>query len=131
VSKETTKPVPAKSDKQASTITSDFAQIIQRYQTTMLDKQTQKHSALQHVHSWDEVMQAARSAQEQYIADSKGAKGSMRRFFRWTGDHSTVLVEWTGILPNDKYFAILCGGLTVILKVGGLDFNIGANRQSN
>ena len=63
-------------------------------------------------------MQAAKLAQEKYVADAKGGRNSVRRFFRWTGDHSAVLVEWTGLLPNDKYFAIMCGGLTVILKVG-------------
>ena len=89
-----------------------------RYETVLSNKTAKKPSALQHVSNWDEVILAAQQAQEQYVNDAKGAKGSVRRLFRWTGDHSNVLVDWVGLLPNDKYFAILCGGLTLVLNVG-------------
>src|SRR2546421_9849631 len=94
-------------DSKQSDITSDFSQIIHQYESTLLDHASRKHSRLQNVHSWDEVMQAAKLAQDKYLTDAKGGKGRLRRVFRWTGDHSSVLVQSVGLLPNDKYFSVL------------------------
>jgi hypothetical protein len=62
-------------------------------------------------------MEAAKFAQAKYIADAKGAKGIIRKFFRLTGDHSSTITSWVGLLPSDQYFSIMCGGLKLILGV--------------
>jgi hypothetical protein len=52
-------------------------------------------------------MEAAKFAQAKYIADAKGAKGIIRKFFRLTGDHSSTITSWVGLLPSDQYFSIM------------------------
>ena len=69
-------------------------------------------------HSWDEVVQAARHAEAVYLAETKrGATGLMRGYFRYVGDYSASAAPWVGLLPNDKYFSVLCGGLKLVLGV--------------
>jgi len=69
-------------------------------------------------HSWDEVIRAARDAESQYLAEAKrGVDGNIRRFFRTMGNHAPSVTPWLQLLPDDKYFSVLCGGLKLILGV--------------
>ena len=62
-------------------------------------------------------MRAARDAEAQYPDAKKGAKGAVKRYFRLAGDYSSAVTPWIGLLPNDKYFSTLCGGLKLIFAV--------------
>ncbi len=73
-------------------------------------------------HSWEEVLEAAALAEEKYITDGKGKKGAGRKFFRKAGDYAPAMTPWLGLLPSDKYFSVLCGGLKLLLQVGNLAF---------
>ena len=63
-------------------------------------------------------MQAAKKAEENYLTEvKKGPQGAVRRFFRLMGDYSSAATPWIGLLPSDRYFSILCGGLKLIFEV--------------
>lgn len=100
-----------------SDFTDDFCLLIQRYAETIQTKQYPSPFNIHAVHSWDEVAQAANLAEEKYWKDAKGPKGSIRRFFRMTGDNTHVINPWVNLLPNDQYFSVLCGGLKLVLGV--------------
>ncbi|MCJ1462582.1 hypothetical protein MMC07_001184 [Pseudocyphellaria aurata] len=106
---------PAK--KSSDDFTDDFCLLIQRYAETTQLKEHASSFNIRGMHSWDEVTQAANLAEEKYLKDAKGPKGSIRRFFRLTGDNARVIEPWVNLLPNDQYFSVLCGGLKLILGV--------------
>lgn len=100
-----------------SDFTDDFCILIQKYAETTQISQCASPFNIRGAHSWDEVAQVANLAQEKYLKDAKGPKGSIRRFFRVTGDNAHVINLWVNLLPNDQYFSVLCGGLKLILGV--------------
>lgn len=100
-----------------SDFTDDFCLLIHRYAGITGTKQSASPFNVRGVHSWAEVTQAANLAEEKYLKDAKGPEGSIRRFFRVTGDNAHVINPWVNLLPNDQYFSILCGGLKLILGV--------------
>lgn len=106
---------PAK--KSSDDFTDDFCLFIQRYAETIQTKQHPSPFNIHGVHSWDEVTQAANLAEEKYWKDAKGPKGSIRRFFRVTGDNAHVINPWVNLLPNDQYLSVLCGGLKLVLGI--------------
>lgn len=100
-----------------SDFTDDFCLLIHRYAEITGTKQSASPFNIRGVHSWDEVRQAASLAEERHLKDAKGPKGSIRRFFRVTGDNAHVINPWVNLLPDDQYFSVLCGGLKLILGV--------------
>jgi len=99
-----------------SDLTEDFCNILEQYQSSLLGSQPKARINLRASHSWDEVVRAAKDAEAAYLAEVKrGAPGVVRGFFRNIGDCSASVTPWIGLLPNDKYFSTLCGGLKLIL----------------
>lgn len=99
-----------------STFTNDFCNILEQYQNSISGSQSKTRINLRGSHSWDEVVRAAKDAEAAYLAEVKrGATGTVRGFFRNMGDYSASVTPWVGLLPNDKYFSTLCGGLKLVL----------------
>ena len=95
----------------------DFCLVMQLFEQFSRPKNSSSEFDIRGKNTWDEVIRAARLAEAEYHASVKGTKGALRKFFRLTGDYSPALEPWVGFLPNDKYMAVLCGGLKVILVV--------------
>jgi hypothetical protein len=68
------------------------------------------------VHSWDELMESAREAEQKYLTDA----GRLRKFVRGIGDYATSITPWITMLPNDSYMSVISGSLKVMLAVSNL-----------
>ncbi|KAI9700133.1 MAG: hypothetical protein M1820_006915 [Bogoriella megaspora] len=99
-------------ESQAERWTEDFKEIMRQYQRIAKKKQRPPRYKVDDTHTWAEVMQVCQEAETKYVADGKRL---IPRFLRWAGDHQASLKLWVGLLPNDKYFNTLCGGLKLIL----------------
>jgi hypothetical protein len=101
-----------------SDLTADFCNVVQQYEHTLSKQDPRARINIRSAHSWDEVVRAAKDAEKAYNAEAKrGATGHVRGYFRHIGDYSTSAAPWVGLLPNDKYFSVLCGGLKLVLGV--------------
>jgi hypothetical protein len=101
-----------------SELTQDFCNIVQQYENSLHLKNGREKLTVRGAHTWDEVVLAARDAEANYLADAKkGLQGVVRRFFRVIGDYSSAATPWIGLLPNDSYFSVLCGGLKLVFGV--------------
>lgn len=72
---------------------------------------------LEDKHSWDEVLQEARFAEQKYNRNAKGLRGMGHRVFRIVGDNAAAANPWLNILPDSEYTSVLCGGLKLIFEV--------------
>ncbi|KAI9882570.1 MAG: hypothetical protein M1823_005680 [Watsoniomyces obsoletus] len=101
---------------QADRDTEDFCLAMQLFDEQLKPKGAPSDFDIHGQHTWEEVLQAAAQAEEKYDAEGKGKKGAVRKFFRKTGDCEPAMKPWLGLLPTDKYFSILCGGLKLVLQ---------------
>ncbi|KAH7091246.1 hypothetical protein FB567DRAFT_518271 [Paraphoma chrysanthemicola] len=107
---------PVHFQNQASMFTDDFCNVLEQYQKSFPGAQSKTRIDLRGSHSWDEVIRAAKDAEAAYQTDrKKGMTGTVRGYFRHLGDYSVAVTPWVGLLPNDKYFSTLCGGLKLVL----------------
>lgn len=67
--------------------------------------------------TWNDVLDEAEKALNEYAAVEKGAKGALRKFFRRVGDNEPMLSPWVNFIPTDSYMSIFNAGLTLIFKV--------------
>ncbi|KAJ4354144.1 uncharacterized protein N0V89_005877 [Didymosphaeria variabile] len=111
-------------------LTDEFCNIIQQYESVLFTQARSAKINIRGAHSWDEVIRAAKDTEAAYIEEAKkGAKGAVRGYLRQFGDYSATATPWIGLLPNDKYFSVLCGGLKIVLGVGAVWFEITARRS--
>lgn len=68
-------------------------------------------------HSWDEVIQEAKDAEQKYNSKAKGLGGIGHKAVRFVGDHAADTSPWLSLLPNGEYTSVLCGGLKLVFAV--------------
>jgi len=70
-------------------------------------------------HTWDKVLAVQQEfSQMREVETSRGVAGMFRKTMRRFGDNSESFQAWLTLLPTDShYLSVLCGGLTLVLKV--------------
>lgn len=98
--------------------TQHFRKVMEIYRCTAKDKAFVQFD-LEDKHSWDEVLQEARFAEQKYNRNAKGLRGMGHRVFRIVGDNAAAANPWLNILPDSEYTSVLCGGLKLIFEAAG------------
>lgn len=80
-----------------------------------------------HAWTWEDVLEEAEKAVNEYTAAEKGVKGALRKFFRRVGDKEPMLSPWVDLIPTDHYMSIFNGGLKLIFAVSLSTHNVGKN----
>ena len=90
--------------------TREFSDVVRLYEenTKGLPAQT---SYVGGKHTWDQVFEESKRAQDQYLRDGKG----LRQIFRKLGNQGRTWDPWVGLLPDGEYTSILAGGLKLVL----------------
>lgn len=108
------------SDDEVRHHTQIFCRVMNIYQSTAKDKRLADFN-IREKHSWDEVLQEARFAEQKYNQKAKGLRGIGHRVFRVVGDNAAAANPWLKIFENNDYTSILCGGLKLIFEVQSRD----------
>ena len=105
-------------DKALSDCQQTFAKAMQEYQEKVAPKYRVEIN-LQALHNWDEVIERAEVARNEYngVAE-KGILKRMRFGFRSFCTAAPAIEAWFRLLPSDSiYGSVLCGGIGLILGV--------------
>ncbi|KAL2786505.1 hypothetical protein BJX66DRAFT_342097 [Aspergillus keveii] len=103
---------------EASTRYVHLAEVILSFESTLPTKYKTQFD-IKAKHSWDEVIQEAKSAEAKYndkgIGDSASKRA--RRFFRALQKRSAAVEGWMEVFPTQNLYAnIICGGFKVVLR---------------
>jgi hypothetical protein len=71
-------------------------------------------SRIKECHNWEELAALVDEAEKHY--EQLGGR-PVRRLSRTFGDHRSALNAWAGLLPRDGSFALLSGGVNLLLRV--------------
>jgi hypothetical protein len=71
-------------------------------------------SSIIECHSWEELTALVDEAEKRY---ERLGSHPARRLSRTFGDHSSALHAWAGLLPRDSSFALMSGGVNLLLRV--------------